>query len=442
MVFTVGCEDELNIEPQQDISAETALEDEESVLNLLVGVYRESSLGAGFGGVSQITSDLLGSAFNEVSWHGTSTNVPEFLLKDILSDNFNAQSVWNIHYQIINQANIVLDHLDLITSSVEVQQSAEGEAKFLRAMAYFDLVKLYGLPYEDGMANDQMGVPIRIEGIVDFDEDLSIARNSVAEVYNLIISDLNDAYILLPAFNDFFADRYSAKAFLARVYLQQQNYNAARDAANDVIENSGHGLNPEFNSVFNNDSDSVEDLFALNYTNQDFTNQFIVGYASRINGGAGGNIAIEQGYLNLFDDPTNDERASFFYISADNGQLLTSKYTNQFGNIALIRLAEMHLIRAECNYRLGTSIGLDPLSEINTIRARSGATAHGSLTLDLILNERRLELGFEGFLIHDIKRTMGSIEGYPFDADNLVLPIPQSEMDTNQLIEQNPGYSD
>ncbi|NND52223.1 MAG: RagB/SusD family nutrient uptake outer membrane protein, partial [Flavobacteriaceae bacterium] len=284
-------------------------------------------------------------------------------------------------------------------------------------------------------------VPIRVAGILDFDQDLSIARNSVAEAYDLIISDLNDAYGLLPPTNEFFADRYGAKAFLARVYLQQQNYGAARDAANDVIENSGHSLNPDFNSAFNNDSDSVEDLFALQYTDQDFTNFLIQFYASQLNGGRGGDIAVEDGYLNLFDDPANDERASFFYISPDNGQLLTSKFTNQFGNIALIRLAEMHLIRAESNFRLGTNVGLDPLTEINTLRARSEASSHGSLTLDLILNERRLELAFEGHLILDIKRTQGSVEGFPFNADNLVLPIPQSEMDTNPLMEQNPGYS-
>jgi starch-binding outer membrane protein, SusD/RagB family len=100
----------------------------------------------------------------------------------------------------------------------------------------------------------------------------------------------------------------------------------------------------------------------------------------------------------------------------------------------------MHLIRAESNFRLGTSVGMDPLVEMNTLRARSNASSLGALNLDLILNERQLELGFEGHLIHDLRRTHRNVGSLPYNHNSLVLPIPQAEMDTNILMEQNPGY--
>ena len=123
--------------------------------------------------------------------------------------------------------------------------------------------------------NTQLGVPISLNGNLDFSGNLDLARNTVEEVYNQIISDLNDAYALLPSDNDVFADKYSAKALLARVYLQQSNFAAARDAADEVIENSGHVMVSSFDMAFNSDFDSTEDVFAIQFTEQDDVNLLI-----------------------------------------------------------------------------------------------------------------------------------------------------------------------
>ena len=80
------------------------------------------------------------------------------------------------------------------------------------------------------------------------------------------------------------------------------------------------------------------------------------------------------------------------------------------------------------------------MSDINAIRNRAGAKTLKILSLATILRERQYELAFEGFLIHDLKRTHQSVGHLPWDADALVMPIPQSEMDTNKLMEQNKGY--
>ena len=102
----------------------------------------------------------------------------------------------------------------------------------------------------------------------------------------------------------------------------------------------------------------------------------------------------------------------------------------------------MHLIRAEANYRLSTEIGLAPLAEINALRARSGAAAviATDLDLDFFFNERQRELSFEGHLIHDVKRFGKNAGSEAANSNKLRFPIPQSEMDANSLMAQNPGY--
>ena len=99
----------------------------------------------------------------------------------------------------------------------------EGEAKFLRALNYFELVRFFGKQYEAGKNNTQLGVPIVLKTVTDFNGDLSVARNTVEEVYTQVIKDLNESIANLPEENSFYADAYSAKALLSRVYLQKQD---------------------------------------------------------------------------------------------------------------------------------------------------------------------------------------------------------------------------
>ncbi len=431
-----NCEDELNIEPQSSITDVVALSTEGGISNVLVGLYDEAHGSSTFNGYKTLLSDLLGTS-NQVDWVGTFSQPVEFFNKKMLPDNGFVGSVWSGAYQIINQANLVIENSDVVTSSETKKDRLIGEAKFLRAFSYFELINSYALPYTSGQTNSQMGVPLRLSGIVDFSVDLSLIRSSVEEVYAQIILDLDDAYSKLPPTNGFFADKYAAKALLARLYLQQGNYAAARDAAHDVIENSGHQITGTFAEAFNRDSDSSEDIFAIQFSSTDPSfNAIPFFYASAANGGRGGDIPILPGYIDLFDAPALDVRASFFYI--DNEKTLTSKYVRTEINLSMFRMAEMHLIRGESNFRENTTVGLPPLDEINALRARSLAPPFGVVTLDSFLNERQLELGFEGLLLQDFKRTGRSIGSIPFDDNRLVWPIPEDEINTNALIEQNP----
>lgn len=436
----IACEDELEINPTDNLPGELAITSEANVAAILLGTYDEAGQIASYGGRLQMLSDLLGTT-DEVDWVGTFVQPREAFTKTFLIDNTWVRDAWGNAYETINQANLVIDNIDIVTSSDEERNRIEGEAKFLRALAYFDLVRNFGAPYQPGGSNSQSGVPLRLSGIVDFSVNLDAARNSVEEVYNQVILDAQSAYSLLPDSNGFLADKYAAQALLARVYFQQGNYAAARDAADDVLANSGHTLAPDFNSVWDKETDGPEDIFSFAVTSQTGSNNLVNHYASEADGGRGGDIVINDEYLALFDDPDNDERASYTYINPANERQLTNKYRQQFANVTVFRIAEMHLIRAESNFREGTAIGLDPLAEINALRARSNAAPlTGPLTEDIFFRERQLELAFEGHLIHDYKRTQGTIGSLPYDDNTLVFPIPQTEMDTNPLMEQNPGY--
>lgn len=182
-------------------------------------------------------------------------------------------------------------------------------------------------------------------------------------------------------------------------------------------------------------------MFAFQVTSQTGVNELNTYYADEANGGRGGDVIVNDSYLALFDDP-NDERANFFYPSEQSGDRLSQKWIYQFGNIPVIRLAEMYLIRAEANVELGTETGDTPLNDLNQLRARASAEPlKGAVTKEMVLNERVLELAFEGFGVHDVVRTKGQVDGFNWDANELVMPIPQAEMDTNPLMNQNPGYN-
>jgi hypothetical protein len=450
-VLFASCENELDIDPKQTEDASVTLSTEAGITNILTGTYALAANGNAYGGRILLYADLLGVSgaltTTDLRWRGTYGELRQMYIKNMQSDNVIIEGTYSRCYEIINAANTVIENVDKVKDP-DKQATMIGEASFLRSLAYFDLVRFFAKPYVSGQPNTQLGVVIRPNAIYNFNVDLAKERSTVDEVYKVIIDGLNVAYTNLPDENSFYADKYAAKALLARVYLQQGNYSEARDAANDVIENSGHGLSTTYAGAFNHDTDQTEDIFSIQITKQTGLNDANTFYESENNGGRGGDFSIRDHYLEKFSDP--DDRANFNYENDANGRILTSKFTNQFANIGLIRLAEMYLIRAEANFMEGTAIGNTPLDDINIIRTRAKADNLAAVTIDDILLERELELGMEGFLIHDIKRTKRSIDISEdgdgsdlllYDANNLVFPIPLSETDANKKITQNPGYS-
>ena len=434
IVFSLlGCTID-DLKDENNLSLELLLTDADNVEDLLIGTYSLAGSGSSYGGQTYIASELIGSS-QELIWNGTFNDGQQYIDKSMLPSNGMVSSLMADNYDVINQVNTVLFGLDLFVDQSR-RNRIEGEAKFLRGLEHFDLVRFFGKQYQLDNSNNQLGVSILLTSTLN--EIVENPRSTVSEVYSQVINDLNDAVILLPNSNGVFADKYAAKALLARVYLQQQNYLLARDAANEVIQNSGHSLVPTFEAAFNNDVNSNEDLFSIQVTTQSGFNAMNTFWATQANGGRPGNpdIAISDAFINSYD--VNDDRGQFFYTG--NGGNASTKWIERNANVPLLRLAEMYLIRAECNQRLNSNIGDSPLNDINRLRNRANAPSLNVVSLAEILRERKFELAFEGHLLHDVKRLGLSAGGLPSDSDKLVLPIPEDEMNTNSNSVQNPGY--
>ena len=257
LLFT-SCDRELDIDSEQGISTETAISTPEGIQQILIGAYKNTGDGDLFGGDVQIYGDLLADD-GYLYWWGTYAELGHIYEKSIISDNVYVRDTWARAYKVINATNVVLENLSVVKDEDD-KKRIEGEAKFLRALNYFELVRFFGKQYEAGKNNTQLGVPIVLKTTTDFNGDLSVARNSVEEVYTQVVKDLKEAITNLPSENSYYADTYSAQALLSRVYLQKGDYTNARDLANDVIENSGKSLMPNYKDAFNT-SENISETY-------------------------------------------------------------------------------------------------------------------------------------------------------------------------------------
>ena len=435
----VGCDKFLNLEPAQSISETIALDSDVNVKSVLNGAYAQFADDALYGGNILRNSELLGGD-GELLWVGTYTGPRDIFNKQLVAGTNDVTDMWEGCYEVINSVNNILSAIDVVNT--DDQDRVEGEALFLRSLIYFDMVRFYGFQYEDGQQNTQYGVPLVLTPTRGINDDSFVGRASVEEVYTQIITDLTRAASILPADNGVYASSGAANALLARIYLQKGDYANARDAADAVIGSGEYSLLGSYADVFNQDVNTSEDIFATQITPQDRFSAMTEFFSVPQYGGRDGDIEILDAHYNLYD-PTDDRRALFFMMS---GSRFCGKWNNQYGVVNLFRLAEMYLIRAECNLREGTTVGDTPLNDYNAIHTRAGLTAAGAVILDDILLERRLELACEGFMIHDIRRLKGQVGtgpgAYPYDDPNLLFPIPAREIEANPTLagQQNPGY--
>lgn len=441
-LWLTSCDSKLNVIPVNTIATEQALSTPDDLNALLIGAYDSMGDADLYGGNLQRDAELLGDN-GEVEWTGTFTAPREVYAKRLLVTNGQADITWTDAYRTINICNTVLANLNL---ALEANQPiVEGQAKFIRASMYFELVRLFAKDWNDGNAASNPGVPLVTTPTTVLDASSSVPRSTVAVVYEQIIKDLTEAEAKLGDTDDeygFLATKGAAAAQLSRVYLQKSDFPNAASAANRVITGGAYEL-VDIGEVFDlreniNGINTAETIFAVQITDQDGTNSLNTFYGATDKGGRG-DINITEAHLALYG--ATDQRAKLFYEDGD-GLIRTDKYVNQYGNIQVLRLAEMYLTRAEANFRAGTSVGAAPLADINLIRARAGATplTAAQLTISAILAERRRELAFEGTLIHDLKRTKQNIGALSYNSPRLIFPIPIRETTTNPALVQNEGY--
>jgi len=451
LVFTAvfSCNKKLDVLPQNNV---TSIQNGDDVKALLFGGYSLMQSASAFGEQYIFISDLLASD-NQLDFVGTFTDYKDISFKQQTKESAIATTIWENSYLLIENMNIVLDKISLVDESE--QKEVAAEAKFMRGVAYYELINYFANPYSAGNTSSTDGVPLVLQPTYNYDSTKNKpSRASIEDVYNQIISDLTDAAKDLPGFADNArATSYSAEAFLARVYLNKGDYTNAATAANDVIQSGNYNLTSTFNQAFNNPSNSTEDIFGIQNTaqsNAGTTDNGIVTFyryaydADGNNAGGRGDAQVDQNYFNVFDDP-NDFRANFFtqgYSISGNPGIYTLKWLTFYRVVPVVRLAEMYLTRGEANLRKGGAPigGVTPEEDINTVRERAGASDLSGVTGSDFVDERFRELGFEGDRLWTLKRLKLDVGDYAFDAPELVLPIPQREIDVNSNLTQNEGY--
>lgn len=386
--------------------------------------------------------------------------------------NTEAASVWNAAYGVIKNANQVINAN--LAGSPTVDE-LKGEAYAVRALMHFELVRNFAHPYT--VAPNDPGVPI----VTTYEQNALPARNTVKEVYTQIVSDLNKAFSLIHlnqgetmtitatqatrVMTSEFVSKYTAKGLLAKVYLTMSEWQNARDAALDVVNNSGFTLvDPADYEEYWADpgarTDRVETLFevssdaAANLSSNQlsaFYQQPPIGY---------GDLWITNDLMNQFS--ATDVRRSVILTGSSSGNTvyINNKYSNTANasdkdNSKVLRFADVVLILAESYARLNQDGSartyLNMLVKKRDAAAPDYASSGAQLVADII-NERRKELAFEGDRYWDLMRLNLPITGhlknqfpltpFPIAVDDYrrIFPIPQSETDVNPSLTQNPGY--
>lgn len=462
-------------EPPMDPSDEWPLSTFECLDGATAGNYRAviSWYGASF----PLTFDVMcgngmvgpvntGRMRQEPAWNYTSTST---------------MGLWSSAYSAIlgcNKALTAIDEGKFSRDGVSDEQinNIKAENLFLRALAYFDLVRVYAQPYGYIKANgitgvEAMGVPIVLK------DDLSArpSRNTVAEVYeNLIIPDLVEAERLMSdsyvrsGVKDVVATvtKPVIQALMARVYLHHEDWQLAADYATKVIKNGRFRLlsGDRFVSMWDGSVDVApqsgsEIIFEVYVSQSDGSRSDLGDYltAPEVAGGAGyGDVRVSNDLIDLYD--ATDVRLTGLTKTNSKypGYRWSTKFPGKNGllaynNVPVLRISEMYLIRSEAIYRGATVSGVTAIDDLNRVATNRNAEAYASVTLDNLFEESRKEFLFEGHIFFDMKRLQKSLVRTDYDLDPLTknidfpsyrwaLPIPENDILYNDNMDQNPGY--
>lgn len=401
------------------------------------------------------------------------------------ASEFNTSTVsWQSPYVVIGRANRIIAAAeggklsDAVEAKAKIEQYA-AESKVLRALAHFDLVRIYGKPYTEDQGAS-LGVPL-VTGVLE--SNAKPARSTVAEVYTQVVKDLTEAIssnALATETKPGYVSVWGAKAILSRVYLNMGDYANALSVAEDIIKNSGAALwtrDQYFKAWDASTPNESEFLFRLNVAGSDDNND--------LNGI--GNLQQRDGYKEmvatkkfvdmLTSDPKDVRNDMFLPAKAEKevavygtNKVFLNKLRGQGGDlrnvtiVPIIRLSEVYLTAAECAFRNNDKTkAVEYLNDLvkNRTTAEASLATVDNITLDRILIERRKELIGEGQRYFDALRNNETITRYTSEADKgwhktlskeaqsfnrdyfkAIAAIPQAEINANPNIKQNTGYGE
>jgi len=459
-LFNTSCEEVLELEPEQSLPTEEALSNLNGLETAMRGAYSAMRslgyYGRNFYVIPEAASDNILIVLN---------NSGRFLDENrfLLNANSTQTGFWNVAYNIIARVNNVLVNIDNIDDTqADQRNNLLVQAHFIRGLVYFDLARTFSQPWSKGEGS-QLGVPIVLQTEIS-----NPPRNSLAEVYERAIADLNLSIEAWDAISNrnaswpapFFASKIAAQALLSRVYLYQQNYVEAERMATAVL-NSGYQLvaRGSYVSYWNNEvftdpgiNRLIEDIFLVRRLQEESLGADDLGLIYMDEGF--GDLRPTEDILDLYS--SNDVRRQL--IRTIRGDEYIYKFPGRSGfpgltSTRVLRLSEIVLNRAEARAQLGDFSGA--VSDMNRIRVRAGLnniTPPQEEVLEQVYLERRRELAFEGHRYYDIFRTGRDLERIecnlpsginctvPFSSHLTAFPIPQGELNANPNMRQTEGY--
>ena len=459
-----SCEDFLEPSPTSVISSEDFYQNEqqllEGVINMYDGLQGVNDTSNNTNHATQVefyVTEMRSDNTRTKSGEGEAAQFDDFAIQP--TNSFIAD-YYRSFFNVIFRANTVLANLDV--ASAATRDKIEAEAKFVRAHAYFNMVRLYGdLPLVDRLVTAADGT------------DIFYDRRPTSEIYDLIESDLMSAVNNLDnSGSRNRASKAAAQALLAKVYLTQNaNYLEAQILLEDVMT-SGYMLEPNFSDVFFNEANS-EVIFSIGYTSgistdsQNFSAEWLNGVGRTVGVNYATQDAVAALTANVDDvraavafredplQPTQNQVTKYLPDGADGGD--DGKTFSFDARLAgndwiVVRYADVLLMHVEAILAGGQDTSVPAaLNSFQLVRDRAGLTDPiTNITKDDLLAERRLELAFENQRLFDLIRfnkaqevlsAFASQNGTNFSTTDLLLPIPQREIGlSGGLLQQNPGY--
>jgi len=438
--LTVGCSSVLDTEPYDRIAANSEIVDAATAQAAINGAY-DALQGTGmYGQYLEVSSALVS---HEAEWAGTFQYLGDMAVNRMTADNAAVSTMWTSHYQQIDRDNTVLLHVpDVANIPDAARDEILGQAHFLRALSYHNLVKYWG------------SVPMPLVPVSKPSDASNYTRAAVADIYTQILSDLDQAATLVKNTTDTRRVSVTAiRALRARVLLYRASitgattdYQGALDAANAALAGNDALTAVPFASLFTaTGTNTAEDIFRVSFSTAErnsLANYYLA--AGRFEAAATNEI------YNAFE--ANDIRRGVTLALRPNStnKYQAMKFPTLTGteNPHVIRRAEVVLIKAEALARLNDLGGA--VTEYNNVRARAGLPAHvlgvDVTTQDQVLaaidHERQVELAFEGDRFPNLVRrgTAVAALGISDRAFQAIFPIPITEITTSPKLTQNSGY--
>lgn len=390
IVLLISCEKFLDFRPDKKMVIANSLADLQAVFDH-AGIMRSNA------NIVELYAD--NHSYLEVDFEA----MDDVLRLDLTwqTPNINHSWGWNTYYRNIFYANEILAGLNKITvleREKEQEKHLKGSALFARAIYYYHLVQIYGVPYSSEKANIEKGLPLRLSP--DFNQ--KVGRSSLQATYQQIVDDLSKAKELLPETRTEIPTRpwiASSYAALANVYLTMQDFERAYLFADSTLQYVSELM--DFNNL---DKNTITPFEPFNREVLYFSNFGQVGVLS--NRILNVNMDLYQSYSE------KDLRRSIYFLPRDNGTI-QYKGDYAFPNESFfngLTVAEMYLVRAECYARKGdfAKAKADMESLLKSRWKDNGyqfpADINDSNILDYILEERRKELVFKGRRWYDIRR--------------------------------------